>query len=194
MTKHLYWIVALCLTSACSGVPLRSIPKLINLQHEILTADPADFMVAIQTDENMVPPKEASPSLILKISPRQAGDFDRLENNIPMQFTIVSANTMGLEAPPAKRKWLIYRLPEKSQADLIAIQQHIKRLQAQGKTRNGVNIAMGIAQEGVAVRDPAFSKTKWDSWIQVSRQQGFYELWSGSIAELLKQSNVTTDR
>jgi hypothetical protein len=49
---------------------------------------------------------------------------------------------------------------------------------------------VGIFQEGVAAKDPALVNTRWDSWLQTSRREGFFELWSGSIAELLKRAKT----
>jgi hypothetical protein len=33
---------------------------------------------------------------------------------------------------------------------------------------------------------PALAHTRCESWLQTSAREGFYELWSGTIADLLK--------
>jgi hypothetical protein len=43
--------------TACSGIPVRSLPKLYSLQSQILEIQPNDLMVAIQMDERWPPPR-----------------------------------------------------------------------------------------------------------------------------------------
>lgn len=173
---------------ACGGIPLRSLPRLIQLQSGLLEANPAEFMLAIQVDKRMLPPPGAVPLLQLAIRPARAGAFDAIERKLPMRFAIASANALGLATPTADRRWLVYSLAPESQAELLRIQSYFKRIRAQEHERGRGSISVGIAQEGLAARDPALIDTRWESWLQTSRQAGFFELWSGSIADLLKQA------
>jgi hypothetical protein len=176
--------------SGCGGIPLRSMPRLIKLQEELLAANPAEFMIAIQIDARMTPPPGAAPVLHLTIRPNESGGFDAIDKKLPMRFTVASANSLGLAAPPAHRRWLIYSFPAESQAELVQIQHSFKGIQARHGEKGGGSIAIGIAQEGVAARDPAFADTRWESWLQTSRRDGFFELWSGTVGELLKSAEA----
>ena len=174
---------------ACGGIPLRAIPRLMQLQTELLNANPAEFMVAVQVDARIAPPPGAAPVMQLDIRPREPGAFAAIERKLPMRLNATSANSLGLAAVGINRRWLIYSFPPESQAELSRIQAFIKKLQARSDGKDGGSIAVGIAQDGVAAKDPALAKTKWESWLQTSRREGFFELWSGSVEELLKQAN-----
>jgi hypothetical protein len=187
--KRLSACLAFCgLLAACSGIPLQSIPRLMKLPSELLNADPAEFMLAMQVDARMAPPPGAVPTLDIRILPREPDAFQAIERKLPMRMTVSSVPALGLAAAPADRRWLIYSFPPESQAELSRIQAYFKRIQAERKDKGGGSLAVGIAQEGVAAEDPALAHTRWDSWLRTSRQEGFFELWSGSIAELKKQA------
>ncbi len=170
---------------ACAGIPLGSMPRLLRLQSDILNAKPSEVMVAIEVDARLVPPAGGSPDLILKIEPTQPGGFTAIDERLPMNILIVSANALGLEVPPASRRWLIYRLTGESRTELSRIQESIRDFKARPTGSGGIRVGVGIAQEGVAVRDPSLSESRWDTWLQTSRQEGFFEVWSGTTAELL---------
>lgn len=176
------------LIAACTGIPLRSIPRLMKLQEQLLDANPSEFMLAIQVDARVTPPAGAVPILQMAIKPATAGAFEPIDKKLPMRFAIASGNSLGLATPTTNRRWLIYSLPPESQAELQRLQASFKRLQAQGGSNRGGSLALGISQEGLAVRDPALANTRWETWLQTTRQEGFFELWSGTIADLLKQA------
>lgn len=180
-----------CALAGCSGIPLRSFPRLIALQSDLLNANPAEFMLAIQVDARMVPPPGAEPMLQLTIRPTEPGGFAAIDEKLPMRFTIESANTLGLKTPATGRKWLIYSLPPEAQTELSRVQTYFKGLRAR---ELGGTIGVGIAQDGVAVKDPALANTRWESWLQTSRQGGFFELWSGSVDELVKLAKSSEQR
>lgn len=190
MLRRFFLLLSLSCLVACSGIPLRSLPRLVKLQSEMLQANPAEFMVAIQADMRMVPPADASPILQIAIRPAEAGAFEMIDRKLPMRFVVVSANSLGLTPPPSNRRWLIYSLTPDSQAELVRIQEFFKRRQSDPSHNKGGTLSLGIAQDGVATKDPALANTRWESWLQVSRQEGFFELWSGSVADLLKQANA----
>jgi hypothetical protein len=172
----------------CTGIPLRSLPRLMKLQEQLLEANPSEFMLAIQVDARVTPPPGAVPILQLGIRPAVPGDFEPVDKRLPMRFAIASTNALGLATPPANRRWLIYSLPPESQEELQRLQSSFKRLRAQGGGNRGGSLALGISQEGLAVRDPALADTRWETWLQTTRLDGFFELWSGTIADLLKQA------
>jgi len=187
IVKRLFACVAvLGLLAACSGIPLRSIPRLVALPSELLTVDPAEFMLAIQVDARMAPPPDALPTLNIKFVPREPDAAEAIERKLPMRMSVSSIPALGLAVAPADRRWLIYSFPPESQAELARIQAYFKRIQAERKGKGGGSLSMGIAQDGVAADDPALAHTRWESWLQTSRKDGFFELWSGSIAELKK--------
>jgi hypothetical protein len=53
-------LLALLLLTSCGGVPLRSVPRLLQLQSQLLEANPAEFMVALQVDARLTPQPGAS--------------------------------------------------------------------------------------------------------------------------------------
>jgi hypothetical protein len=184
-------VVLVGLLVACTGIPLRSIPRLMNLQQELLDANPAEFMLAIQVDARMTPPLSAVPILHLAIRPDESSAFDAVERKLPMRFTVASADQLGLASPPPNRRWLIYSFSAESQAELSLIQKYFKQIRAQPRANSGGgSISVGIAQDGVAAKDPALANTRWESWLRTSRQEGFFQLWSGSIAALIKQAKT----
>lgn len=187
MKRYLSCLLLACGLAACGGIPLRSIPQLMALQGRLLDANPGDFMLAIQADARMSPPPGAVPVMHLAIRPREANAFEAVEKSLPMRLAVSSANAKGLAPVPAHRRWFIYSFTPESQAELRRIQDQFKRIQAEQKGKGGGSVSIGIAQEGVAARDPALADTRWESWLQTSRQDGFFELWSGTIADLLKR-------
>jgi hypothetical protein len=184
--------VTLALTlGACGGIPLSSMPRLMALQHTLLEIDPAEFRLAIQVDARVAPPPDAAPAMHLAIRPREAGAFAAVEKTLPMRFMDAGRaprDAKGLAPAPAGRRWLIYRFPPPSQTELADLQRQFKRLQARQQGKGGGSVAVGIAQEGIAAGDPALAGTRWESWLQTAAREGYYELWSGTIAQLLQQA------
>jgi hypothetical protein len=174
--------------AACTGVPLRSIPKLMQLNQQLMDANPAEFMVALQVDARMVPPIGAVPLLHLKVTPREAGAFEVIDKKLPLQLAVASISTQGLDAPGAGRRWLIYSLPAASQAELKQVQTFIKtaRAQSQSNQSKGGSLSVGVEQDSLIVNNPALSDTRWETWLQTAKEQGFYEVWSGTPAQLQK--------
>ena len=200
--------LAAALLGACSGVPLTSIPKLLRLSSQLLDANPAEFRVAIQLDARMAPTPGGAPVMEVVIEPAVPGAFEVVNKKLPMRLvngqagpataTATATDTtalrsFGLQAAPPGRRWLIYSFTPESQAELVRIQTAVKRLQqdkqaGSGPGKGGGKTYIGIAQEGIAARDPAFANTRWESWLQTRQSEGFYELWSGTVGALLKQA------
>lgn len=47
MKRFFISLIFMAMLAACGGVPLRSIPRLMSLQTELLTANPAEFILAV---------------------------------------------------------------------------------------------------------------------------------------------------
>lgn len=183
-------LVLATLLTACSGIPLSSMPRLMRLQQDLLDANPAEFMLAIQADARMTPRSDATPFLHLSIQPAEAGAFAPVEKKLPMHLAVTSARAPGLAAPARDRRWFVYSFPPESQADLARIQRDFKDVQATRRSKRGGSVSIGISQDSVAPTDPALANTRWESWLQTSRRDGFFELWSGTVAGLLKQAEA----
>jgi hypothetical protein len=185
--KRFYFTLILCLClTACGGIPLRSIPKLMQLSNELLDADPAQFMVALQVDARMVRPAGAVPLLHLKLEPREKGVFEVVDKKLPLQVALASAEQLGLEAPGKGRNWLLYSLPPSTQLELQRVQSTIKRFKAEANGRNGGSLSIGVEQNSLAPKDLALAHTRWETWLQTKQRDGFFEVWSGTLAQLQK--------
>jgi hypothetical protein len=184
MQKHLAVLLAFVFLAGCSGIPLTSLPDLLRFQNSLLDLNPAECMFAVQMDRKMTPPPDAAPMLQLVIQPSEAGAFEPINKELPMRVSIATTNALGLPAPPAHRLWLVYSLAPESQAELSQIQNDFKRM----KNRNsGGSLSLGIEQTGIATKDPALANSRWESWLQLSAKEGFFELWSGTVGDLLQE-------
>jgi hypothetical protein len=174
------------LLAGCAGIPLGSMPRLMSLQKQLLDLDPAQFMVAIQIDARMPPPREV-PVIELVIRPREPGMFEPVDKKLPMRIAPWPGGSRGLEPASAGRRWMVYSIPPESHAELVAVQSYFRKLQAE-KPKGGGSVAIGISQAGMPATDPALADTKWESWLQTSHREGFYEIWSGPVSALVKQA------
>lgn len=189
--KKLIFCLGVCiLIAACGGVPLRSLPRLMQLSQQLLEANPAEFRVALQVDARLVPPVDAVPFLIIKIEPRTAGEFEVIDRKLPLQLTVASAPTLGLDAAPRGRRWLIYSMPPQTQAELRRVQDTVRQARAQsqatGKASGAGSLGVGLEQDSLAPSDPTLADTRWDTWLQTRQSEGFFEVWSGTLAQLKK--------
>ena len=187
--KRLLPCLILCATLvACSGVPLRSLPRLMQMPGTLLEASPAEVMVALQVDARMVPPANAVPLLIIKVTPREPGGFVPIDKKLPLQVAVASAATLGLDAPPLGRRWLIYSMPASTQAELQRIQATMRQAKANA---TGGSLSLGVEQDSlaVAVMDPALADSRWETWLQMKKADGFFEVWSGTPAQLKKSAD-----
>lgn len=181
--------------SACSGVPLRSIPKLLQLSNQLLEANPAEFTVALQVDARLAPPPDAVPLLLIKVTPKEATAFPAIDKKLPLQVAVANAATLGLEAPALGRRWLVYTMPASTQTELQAIQTTIRKAKekgdGKGDGKGGGTLAVGIAQDSLtrALTDPVLLNTRWETWLQTKKVDGFFEVWSGTPAQLQAAAN-----
>lgn len=182
-------LLTLCLgLAACGGVPLRAIPRLVQMQNELLDANPAEFMVALQVDARLAPPANVVPLLILQMKPRDPGAFQAIDKKLPLQLAVTSSSTLGLEAPATGRRWLIYTLPPATQAELKRVQGVISKAQTLPNGKGGGSLSVGIEQDSLAagITDPALANTRWETWLQNKQRDGFFEVWSGTPAQIQK--------
>ena len=168
----------------CGGIPLRSLHRLVQLSGQLLEADPAQFTVALQVDARVVPPPGAVPLLHIQLKPKVEGAFAPVDRKLPLAMTTATSATLGLDAPGPGRRWLVYSLPPATQAELRKVQAMVKQAQAQPGYQRGGTLALGVEQKDLAVTDPALSRTRWDTWLQVRQSEGFFEVWSGTPEQL----------
>ena len=185
MKRLIFSLVLAALLAACSGVPLRSLPRLMQMSGALLEASPVEVMVALQVDARLAPPASAVPMLIVKVTPREPGAFAPIDKKLPLQVAVASASTLGLDAPVLGRRWLIYSMPATTQAELQRIQTTIRQAKANGIAGA---LGMGVEQESLAlaITDPVLAETRWETWLQMKKVDGFFEVWSGTPAQLQK--------
>lgn len=157
----------------------------MNLQNELLVLDPKEFKFAVQMDSNNTPPLGTVPTLDIYLKPAKEGGFEPYQNKVPMQLEVLEI-APGLAKAPNSRRWLIFSLGQRSQAEVISLQALIKKRMAD-KGNGGGSLSVGITQESLALSDTTLARTRWESWLQTDKKTGFFELWSGTIAELKSQ-------
>lgn len=176
--------------AACSGVPLTSLPRLAQLSGQLLEADPAQFLVALQVDARIVPPPGAVPLLHIQLKPKVEGAFAPVDRQLPLALTTATGATLGLDAPGKGRRWLVYSLPPATQAELRRVQLMVKQAQAQPGYQRGGTLALGVVQKDLAETDPSLAHTKWSTWMQVKQSEGFFEVWNGTPQEIRRLSEA----
>ena len=180
------WLSCLLLSlfvAACTGVPLRSVPRLMQMPNQLVDANPADFMVALQVDARLTPPPGEVPMLAIQLTPKDPNAYPAIDKKLPLQLLVTGVGTLGLDAPPPGRRWLIYSLPAASQAELARVQATVRQAQRTSQQKGGT-LTLGVTQDTLATTDPALAHTRWETWVQVSRTDGFLEVWSGTPAQL----------
>lgn len=184
LTRRSLILAAGAALAACGGIPLRSLPRLAQLSGQMLDANPAHFMVALQVDARLTPPAGAVPYLLLKLTPKVAGAFEPVDKKLPLAMSSTGGATLGLDAPGPGRRWLVYSLPPATQVELQRIQATVRLAQAQPGYQRGGSLAMGVEQNELAVADPALARTKWSTWMQIQQNEGFFEVWNGTPEDI----------
>jgi hypothetical protein len=188
--KSVIFAAVLLGLAACSGIPIRSMARLVKLPDQLLHANPAEIMFAVQVDNRLLPTVSGTPTFSIDIQPAVAGAFEAVQRKLPMQLSVTAAPAMGLEPAGPGRRWMVYRFAPASQTELQRIQAQFLRLQAERRSGTGGSLAVGIAQDGVVTSDATLDHTRWESWLQTSAQEGFYMLWAGTLGELKAQERV----
>ncbi|MCY1378641.1 hypothetical protein D9M69_662950 [compost metagenome] len=75
-------------------------------------------------------------------------------------------------------------MPPATQAELRRVQVLVRQAQAAPDKQRGGSLGVGVEQDSLAVTDPALSRTRWDTWLQVRQSEGFFEVWSGTPEQL----------
>ena len=182
-------IFASATLAACSGIPLTSLSRLVSLPDELLHLDPAELVLAIQTDRRVVPPAGAVPQLLVQIHPRVAGGFEPVDRELPLVYSGGGA-PVGLPRAGGDRRWMVYRFSPEAQAELVRLQAQFQKARSQGQGSPGATFGVGIEQEGVAPDDPRLAATRWESWLRTSSKTGFFELWSGTLGNLVDRARA----
>ncbi|MFP8779009.1 hypothetical protein [Hydrogenophaga sp. RWCD_12] len=185
-TRRSLMLSAAALLTACGGIPLSAIPRLTQLSGQLLEANPAHFMVAVQADARVVPPVGAVPQLLIQLKPKVAGTFEPVDRKLPLTLTTSSVATLGLDAPGPGRRWMVYSLPPVTQAELQRVQATVKQAQAQPGYQRGGSLSIGIEQKDLVMIDPALDHTRWSTWLQVKQSEGFFEIWDSTPAQIRK--------
>jgi hypothetical protein len=185
-----HWILlatlaTLATLTACGGVPLRAIPRLMQLSGALLEANPAEFRVAMQVDARIAPPAGAVPLLSIQLTPKAAGAFEPVNKKLPLQLATSLGIAPGLSAAPAGRRWLLYSLPPVTQAELSCVQAMVRHAQAQPGYQKGGQLSLGIEQTELAITLSHLANTPWQTWLQVKQSDGYFEIWSGTPAQIL---------
>jgi hypothetical protein len=175
---------ALLALSGCGGVPLSALPKLVQMQNELLDINPTEFRVALQVDARLSPPSGVVPMLVVKLAPAEPGAFETIDKKLPLQVAVTSSALQGLKAPQPGRRWLIYSMPAPTQAEFTRAQNILRQAKTLPNNKGRGSLAMGVEQDSLAVTDPALATTRWDTWIQTRQADGFFEVWSGTAAQI----------
>jgi len=170
------------------GVPLRSMPRLMQLSTDLQQGNPAELMVAMQVDARMVLPGSATPTLNLKLQPATPGTFEGFDKKLSLQWVTSNVATQGLDAPPKGQRWLFYSLPLASQQQVLRVRNFIITTKEKCKCKG--TLGVGIGYDTLIATDPTLAHTRWETWVQTRQRDGF-QVWSGTPAEPLKlaQSN-----
>lgn len=182
------WLLLVFVVTACQGIPLRSVPRLYRLQGELLTMDPAALRLAVQLDARLAPPPTSSPQLVIHLTTKRRGSVDNVERRLPMHYLQTAGAVPGLPLPDSRRRWLVYSLTPESRAELQAIQNRVRQGRDDGG--EGGTLGLGIDQSGLLENTTDMMDSRWETWLQVSTQEGFFELWSGTVADLLRQARA----
>lgn len=176
--------------SACGGIPLRAIPRLVQFSSDMLQANPAEFRVALQVDARISPPASTVPMLKIQLTPKNPGAFPPVDKSLPLQLATTSGTVIGLDPAPRGRRWLHYSLPTETQAELRGIQATVRSAQAQPGYQKGGRLSLGIEQTDLALTDPTLANTRWETWLQTKQSEGFFEVWTGTPAQILRQAKA----
>lgn len=176
------WICALL--AGCSGVPLGSVPRLLALRTELLVADPAEIMLAVEIDERLVLAKGGVPTLDVDVRPEEPGAFEPIHRAVPMRLKAVGTLPPELPRAGPGRHWLVYDFAPESQKEFASLQARIKQIRSDRQGRTGGSLSVAVTQDGLAPSESKLGRTLWQSWLRTSAKTGFFEFWTGSLDDL----------
>ena len=169
------------LLAGCAGVPLTTSARMLAKGNDyVIRADPAQLRIALDVDERIKAAAAAPPMLHLVVrtdSAHPAPDFVR---DIPLVADRADPVQLGLPAVGAGRAWMVYALDAAGARQMAELQQRLAAMRA-GKQKG--TLAIGVRIDGVAETVPQYATTRIATWMRVAAADGFFELWSGRIAD-----------
>ncbi|MFO1314081.1 MAG: hypothetical protein U1F58_00625 [Burkholderiales bacterium] len=189
MTRPAFLATVLAIAAAflagCAGVPLTTSARMLAKGNDyVIRADPAQLRIALNVDERIKAAAVAPPALHLVVrtdSAHPAPDFVR---DIPLVPETADTAQLGLPAAGAGRAWMIYALDPAGARQMAELQQRLSAMRA-GKQKG--TLAIGVRIDGVAEAVPQYATTRIETWMRVAAADGFFELWSGRIADATKK-------
>ncbi|HEY9096911.1 MAG TPA: hypothetical protein VIN35_14290 [Hydrogenophaga sp.] len=185
MKRRQLLVLAALGLGGCGGVPLRALPRLMQLPEALLKANLRDFRVALNVDARVVPPSGAVPLLGVRLTPKVNGAFEPVDKKLPLQLDTQTTTPPTLPAARAGRHWLVYSLPPATLAELSRIQTMVQQAQALPGYQKGGQLSVAIEQTRLALTDPQLADTRWETWLQAKADEGFFMVWSGTPAKIL---------
>ena len=185
MNRHTFLAAALvtvaALLAGCAGVPLTTSARMLVKGNDyVIRADPAQLRIALNVDERIKAAAVAPPALHLVVrteATHPAADFVR---DIPLVAEAADAAQLGLPATGAGRAWMIYGLDAAGARQMAELQQKLAAMRA-GRQKG--TLAIGVRIDGVAEAVPQYATTRIETWMRVATADGFFELWSGRVAD-----------
>ena len=74
-----------------------------------------------------------------------------------------------------------------TQAELRRVQALVRKAKSQPGYQRGWTMALEVGQKDLAITDPALAHTRWSTWMQVKRSEGFFEVRNRTPADLRQQ-------
>ncbi|MBK9117332.1 MAG: hypothetical protein IPM22_17350 [Betaproteobacteria bacterium] len=174
-------VTAASLLSGCAGVPLTTSARMLAKGNDyVIRADPAQLRIALNVDARIKAAAVAPPVLHLVARTDAAHPAPDFVRDIPLVAEGADPAQLGLPATGAGRAWMIYGLDAAGARQMAELQQRLAAMRA-GKQKG--TLAIGVRIEGVAEAVPQYATTRIETWMRVAAADGFFELWSGRIAD-----------
>lgn len=175
---------AAALVAGCAGVPLTTTARLLAKGSDYLAgADPVQLRVALDVDARIKAAVATPPLLRLVLKADGAApDFVR---EIPLVADATEPAQLGLPAAAPGRGWMVWRLDADGARQMAELQQKLRDMRA---AKQKGSLAIGVRIEGIAEAVPQYATTRIETWMRVAAADGFFELWSGRIADAGKKN------
>lgn len=178
-------LAAAALLSGCAGVPLTTSARMLAKGNDyVIRADPGELRIALNVDERIRAAATALPMLHLVVRTDAANPAPDFVRDIPLVAETADPGSLGLPATGAGRAWLAYRLDAAGARQMAELQQKLAAMRA-GRQKG--TLAIGVRIDGVAEAVPQYATTRIETWMRVTAADGFFELWSGRIADAAKK-------
>jgi hypothetical protein len=189
MTRSRFLAAALLAASAflagCAGVPLSTSARMLAKGNDyVIGAYPAQLRIALNVDERIRAAATAPPMLHLVVRTDAAHPAPDFVRDIPLVASSGDAKELGLPTAGAGRAWMAYQLDAAGARQMAELQQKLAAMRA-GRQKG--TLAIGVRIDGVAEAVPQYATTRIETWMRVATADGFFELWSGRIADATKK-------